>query len=117
MDADGSNIERVTIHPGEDKAYSWSPDSIMLAVEFYESYPDIVEVYVIDVTSKATTYLTNNSAQDLGPSWSSDGIKVIFTSGRDGNSEVYSVNADGTSLTNLTNNAAYDLTGNQPVWK
>ena len=34
--------------------------------------------------------------------------KIVFSSGRDGNSEIYSMNADGSGQTRLTNNAAED---------
>ena len=34
---------------------------------------------------------------DMSPSWSPDGNKTVFYSGRDGNGEIYVMNADGTN--------------------
>ena len=48
--------------------------------------------------------LTNNSATDHGPSWSPDGLKIVFHSDRDGDHEIYVMNTDGSNPTNITNN-------------
>ena len=51
--------------------------------------------------------LTNNLEDDSDPSFSPDGSKIAFTSGRDDYnqiSEIYIMNVDGSEQVNLTNN-------------
>jgi len=67
------------------------------------------EIYVMDADGSNQTRLTNNSANDLEPSFSADGSKIAFVSDRDGNDEIYVMNADGSNQTRLTNNTATDF--------
>ncbi|MEI9476853.1 MAG: S-layer homology domain-containing protein [Deltaproteobacteria bacterium] len=67
------------------------------------------EIYIMNVDGTGQTRLTNNPAADMNPSFSPDGAKIAFDSGRDGGSgEIYIMNADGTGQTRLTNNKAHD---------
>jgi len=43
----------------------------------------------MDVDGSNLSRLTNNSSRDNLPAWSPDGTKIVFRSGRDGNSEVF----------------------------
>ncbi len=71
------------------------------------------EIYLIDPDGGGLTRITDNPAEDVGPSWSPDGTKIAFVSNRDGNQEIYTMNADGSNPTRLTNNAAADI---EPAW-
>ena len=57
--------------------------------------------------------LTDNTVLDLEPSWSPDGRRLAFFTGRDGNNEVYVMNADGSLPLNLTRNPMADT---HPAW-
>jgi TolB protein len=52
--------------------------------------------------------LTNTSAYEGEPSFSSDGKKIVFVSERDGNGEIYIMNSDGTDQTRLTTSEDYN---------
>ena len=54
-----------------------------------------------------------NFVDDMLPSWSPDGSKIVFVSNRNGNFEIYVMNADGSNQTNLTNNSSTD---SDPAW-
>ena len=63
------------------------------------------------------------AGDDYHPSWSPDGLRVVFTSTRDGNPELYVVDVDGKHLERLTNDPADDdypsfsSDGAQIVWE
>ena len=48
------------------------------------------------------TQLTSGSVDNVYPSFSPDGTKIVFTSKRTGTSQVYVMNADGSDQTQLT---------------
>jgi len=57
--------------------------------------------------------LTDNSAMDTRPAWSPDGMKVAFTSNRDGMNEIYVMDSNGSNVKRLTNNMGEDA---NPSW-
>ena len=71
MDADGSNVVRLTNARGDDTAPAWSPDGSRIA---FQSFRDRnVELYVMSSTGTSPLRLTNNSTLDTNPTWSPDG--------------------------------------------
>jgi Tol biopolymer transport system component len=74
------------------------------------------EIYTMDTGGTGVIQLTDNTADDIQPAWSSDGQQIAFATNRDGgNYEIYMMNAGGTAPTNVSNNAAaVDL---DPDWQ
>jgi Tol biopolymer transport system component len=66
------------------------------------------EIFTMNPDGTNQTNLTNNAAIDTSPKYSPDGLKIIFSTNRDGNYEIYRMNADGSSPIRLTNNSASD---------
>jgi Tol biopolymer transport system component len=100
MDADGSNVKRLTVK-GDLWSAAWSPDGRKLAVSDEGVYESDIWVITVDEGGSAPVHLAKDAKL---PAWSPDGeqIAYVHTSGDDGYNQVYVMNADGTVARPLT---------------
>jgi Tol biopolymer transport system component len=112
MNADGSNVVRITNNDHDDYNTSISGDGRLIVIESYPNDANSTNIYRANSDGTGLIALTNDGFDDNNPFISYDGTKIVFTSWRDGDSEIYMMNADGTNVTQLTNNAGGD---DQPV--
>jgi len=91
MDADGSNIDRLT--SADDWEPAWSPNGTQIA--FASLRDGNPELYIMDVDGKNQQRLTENDVDDWQAAWSPDGMKIAFTSGLDGNWNIYIMDLTG----------------------
>ena len=110
MNADGSELLRLTEEPAPDEWPSWSPDGHSILFTTYRDgeSQDYGEIYRMDADGGNLTRLTHNVAEDWAAVYSPDGTQIAFSSLRDGNEEIYVMNADGSEPLNLTHNSAVD---------
>ena len=99
--ADGSDVVRVTRHPGIDAHPCWSPDGRFLV--FATDRWGGLEIAKAKADGTETTRLTQSPGLDDYPAWSPDGSRIAFVSNRDGQFEIYVMKAaNGADPVNLT---------------
>lgn len=100
MNADGSDIHRLTKNFGDDIAPSWSPDGKKIA--FMGMVGDHWDIYVLDYESALIQNQTNKPANLTGsdideyyPSWSPEGSQIAFTKEREGSFDIWVMDPEG----------------------
>jgi len=100
MNADGSDIRRLTKNFGDDIAPSWSPDGKKIA--FIGMTGDHWDIYLLDYEAAIISNQTNEPVNITGsdtdeyyPSWSPDGSQIVFTREREGSFEIWVMDTEG----------------------
>jgi len=99
---DGSNEVRL---PFQANNMEWSPDGTKVVYQFGRPTPDL---YVYTFETGKSEVVVENPSFDGDPSFSPDGRRIAFVSGRDGNPEIYVQDLDGSNLHRLTDHPARD---------
>ena len=111
MNADGSDIRRLTFHTNNDRSPSFSPDGTQIL--FVSDRDGNDEIYLMNADGSEPRNLTHSQNDDYSPSWSSDGTRIAFVSEHTGNPNIFVMTADGTQSASLTLDPRLDLT---PRW-
>ncbi len=119
MSADGTNVQRVTANngPWTNSGPSWSPDGKQIVFQSDrdtfnpQDYRGTQQLYIINADGSELRRLTNDaSVEDLHPSWSPDGTRIIFSSA----GRIQSIDPDGKNRTTLAASSSTDYSG--PAW-
>ncbi len=76
-------------------------------------FPADNDLYTMTSSGSTQTRITSLDQDELNPSWSPDGTKLLFERTAGLRPDVYVANADGSNRVQLTTNAASDL---RPAW-
>jgi Tol biopolymer transport system component len=118
MDADGSDVIRLTDDPAGEFMARWSPDGSRIAFvregdlragtyeAVYTMLPDGTDVRRIS---------SGDGGSDFWPSWSPDGTRVVFAAIRNEDWGIWSVDADGSNERMILGGAGAGYVDN-PVW-
>jgi Tol biopolymer transport system component len=111
VNADGSDLRRLT-EPGFRALYpAWSPDGTKIA--FGGKRNGDSEIFTMKTDGSELHAITDNDIDDLAPSWSPDGTLLTFYSNPEGTYEIFAMRADGSERRQLTHNDVDDW---NPTW-
>jgi TolB protein len=111
MDAEGTNIRRITHEGTYHDSPRWSPDGTRLIYVSRIEYR--FDLYVYNFTTDSTIKLTENAGRNENPTWSPDGRHILFSSNRNGKYQLYSIDYDGKNLIKLTSKGENET----PKWQ
>ena len=120
MNADGSNVQRITFNEGlTDIQAAWSPDGRRIVVARGPGTtpppdgPSLLptDLWIIDLATGREQQLTNSPTTfEWFAHWSPDGRRIVFQGDllEPGNQDVYTIRVDGRSLRRLTSHPGFD---------
>jgi len=109
MNADGSEIKRLTFHDASDETPVWSPDGSTILFSSYIT-SDNNELFIMNVDGTGIRQLTKNPGRDGHQKFSNDGNQIVFNSVRNGSDyyDIYEMNVDGSDIKRLTDFEGWD---------
>jgi TolB protein len=123
MDADGTNVRRITIRPPgyeADLAPRFSPDGTRLVFTRQRGHGDSPKaaLFVVRLNGSGPRRLTSFAIHAGDADWSPDGKRIVFEAYPSPGSygDVYVIRADGHNLRNLTRNPVGRAGSADPVW-
>lgn len=113
MDADGLNLRRISYEGSYNDSPTWSPSrdySELAYASRIERGPFDIVVY--NFQTQQVRQLTTGRGSNESPSWSPNGMHLVFTSTRAGNPQIFTMNRDGSNVRQLTR----DGSNTTPRW-
>jgi TolB protein len=114
MNADGTNVTRLTDRECQSHDPIWSPDGTKIAyICGLDEYQDI---FVMNADGSNLVRITHNEVPDNAPNWSPDSTLLTYVhylNRQETDSEIFVANVITAQRTQITNNSYADYS---PVW-
>jgi len=107
MDSNGANV--VLLHVGSNPR--WSPNFKKIVFNLLGNF-GAQEIWTMNADGSNAQQITNVAGGNDNPSFSPDGLRIVFVSYRTGSGQIFTMNADGTNQIQLTNVSSND----RPSW-
>ena len=104
---DGADLGPLAGGPHREYNHAFSPDGATIAFDAHaagawESDDGRWELWLMNADGSGRRRLTDNAVNDWGPSWSPNGARIVFLSGRSDVYDIYTLAADGSDRRRLT---------------
>lgn len=113
VNADGTELTKLTDGSAFDTASAWSPDGTQLAFVSDRDAPPAErvsqqDIYLMQADGTSIQRLTDAPGRDICPAWSPNGLRIAFIADREqtGTFNIYIMNADGSQETRITETGA-----------
>ncbi|RLC52479.1 MAG: hypothetical protein DRI23_02680 [Candidatus Cloacimonadota bacterium] len=111
MDADGSNIDRITFDSNViDNQPSWTPDGRILFAREYPLQNYATEVWIVNPDGSDLNIIAEDGSY---PHCSNDGTKIVYPVYSDGDGEIWIMDIDGANQVKITDNESEEWL---PAW-
>lgn len=113
INPDGSGMRQVTRGDAHFRYGSWSPHGSKIVASTERD--GNMDIYLLDSNWREVSRLTSHREDDIFPSWSPDGRRIVFASLHDSQPldyQIYVMNADGSDQRRLTSGGR----NTYPVW-
>lgn len=108
MGAEGTDVLRLTFEGNYNETPRWSPRGDLIA---FASREIGFQIFTTGPSGGRNRRVTSTGS-NFDPSWSPDGMKIVYTSVREGRSSIWACNWDGSNARQLT----FGLEATQPQW-
>ncbi len=106
VNADGTNLRRLTNSLANDDAPAWSPDGKRIA--FVSDRDGSPEIYVMNADGTNVVRRTFSASYSGDPCWSADGTRIVYSTLSNGSLNIWTVSADSGSPALLLEEPGYD---------
>lgn len=100
MEADGTDLVRLTDHPAADRNPAWSPDGQTIA--FSSERTGGGDLYLMDAEGGDLRRITDHPAYEGAPRFMPDGKALVFEAERDGLAEIYRIDLESLEVRRIT---------------
>ncbi len=92
VDAEGTNLRRITFEGDYNDGAAWSPDGTHIAFAA-RAQQNRFDLAVVDLVTLATQRLTDGGGSNESPAFSPDGRRIAFSSTRAGGVQIFVMEA------------------------